>query len=61
MPTVTVDLFRGRSLETKRELANKITQVITETCNCPPEAVTVKFVEGERENLAKGGVLYCDK
>ncbi len=61
MPTITVELFRGRTLETKRELASKITQVITETCNCSPEAVTVKFVEGEKENLAKGGVLYCDK
>ncbi len=61
MPTVTVELFRGRSLETKRTLASKITQVITETCECAPEAVTVKFVEGERENLAKGGVLFCDK
>lgn len=61
MPTVIVELFRGRSLDTKRELATKITNAITETCNVPADAVTVKFVEGERENLAKGGVLYSDK
>lgn len=61
MPTITIDLFRGRTLDTKRELATKITQIITETCNCSPDAVTIRFIESEKENLAKGGVLYCDK
>jgi 4-oxalocrotonate tautomerase len=61
VPTITVDLFKGRSLDQKRTLGKKITDVVCEVVNCPASAVNIRIVEGDRENYASGGVLYSDK
>ena len=61
VPTVKVDWLEGRSLEQRRELARKITDVVSEVANVPPEAVHVFIAEYGRDEVAEGGILYSDK
>lgn len=61
MPSITIDLFEGRSVEAKRELVKAIT---TETCrvlDCKPDAVHIRINDVKRENWASAGVLWSDK
>lgn len=61
MPNVTISLFEGRDTDTKRRLAQKVTDSICEVVGCPADAVTITISEMPRCNYAKGGVLYCDQ
>lgn len=61
MPFVQIDMIEGRSVEQKRELAKRVTAVIAETANCPPEAVMIVIRDAAKENIAKAGVLMSDK
>lgn len=61
MPTVQIEMLPGRTLEQKRKLVEKVTQAISESINCPREAVTIIIREMSPENYAQGGVLRIDK
>lgn len=61
MPIVQVELLKGRTLEQKRAMIEKVTASICETMNCPAEAVSIIIREMDKENYAHGGVLNCDK
>lgn len=61
MPIIQVEMFKGRTLEQKREMVRKVTAAITETLNCPKEAVHIIIREMETEHFAKAGILYADK
>ena len=61
MPVVQVEMFEGRSLEQKRELVKRMTEVFVEVTHCPPEAVTIILREMSRSHYAEAGVLYSDK
>lgn len=61
MPFVQIDMIEGRSLEQKREMVKKITEVITETAKCPAEAVMVVIREAPKHHIGKAGVLMSDK
>ena len=60
MPILQVDMFKGRTTEQKREMARKVTEVVSETLDCPKDAVTIIIREMEKEDLAKAGVLKID-
>jgi 4-oxalocrotonate tautomerase len=60
MPHVTVSTIEGVNIETKRKLAEEMTQVVVNNINCPPEAVTVVIEERKLENVAHGGKLMAD-
>jgi len=60
MPILQVELLKGRTVEQKREMVRKVTDAITETLNCPKEAVSIIIREMEWENYAKAGVLKAD-
>ena len=60
MPIVTIDLLEGRSLEQKREMAKRITDIISEIAEVKPELVWIKFNEMKKENFATGGKLKID-
>jgi len=60
MPILQVEILKGRTLEQKREMVRKVTDAVTETLNCPKEAVRIIIREMEFENFAKGGVLKAD-
>jgi len=61
MPVIQVEILEGRTVEQKRAMAEKVTEVICETLVCPPESVTIVIREIKREHLAKGGKLALDK
>lgn len=60
MPTITMEFLKGRTLEQKRNMVRKVTDVIAETMNCPTEAVQIILHEIDMSDIAKNGVLYCD-
>jgi len=61
MPIITVRIAKGRSLETKRRLAEAVTKAVTETLDVKPEWVTLLIEEFDRENWATGGELHAGK
>ncbi len=61
MPILQIELIKGRSVEQKRAMIEKVTEAVCETVNCPKDAVSIIIREMEKENYAHGGVLQCDK
>lgn len=61
MPIVTINLLAGRTIEQKRELVEKITEVLCNTINTVPENVQIILNEMAKENYAKNGQLTIDK
>lgn len=61
MPVVTVQLFKGRSPEVKRDLVRRVTEAVAQSVDLAPETVTVLIEEYERDNWAVGGKLFSDK
>ncbi len=60
MPIVNIDWLEGRTVEQKREISRRVTEVIVEVSGCPPEAVTVIFTDHPRHDIAKAGKLLSD-
>lgn len=61
MPIVTIELIEGRTVEQKREMAKKITDVIINVTKVPSEAIEIIFRDMKKENYSKAGQLYLDK
>ncbi len=61
MPIVQIHLLKGRSIDQKRALVERVTNAVSETVNAPPEAVEVIISEMERENFSRAGVLIADQ
>ena len=61
MPHVEITLLKGRTLEQKRKVAARITDVLAEEAGAKREDTTVAFLEVERESFAHGGVLVSDR
>jgi 4-oxalocrotonate tautomerase len=61
MPYVNIYLLDGRTIEQKREMADKITNVISEVGKVSKELVHILFMDLPKTNIAKGGVLQSDK
>lgn len=57
MPIVYIEMWKGRSLEQKRELAKEITESMNRIANVKPENIQVIFLEIERDNWAIGGKI----
>ena len=61
MPSINVQLFDGRPVEIKRELAQALTKEACRVLGCTPDAVDVVFTDVKREDWATAGVLWSDK
>ncbi|MHB1275927.1 MAG: 2-hydroxymuconate tautomerase [Candidatus Humimicrobiaceae bacterium] len=61
MPYVNIYLLDGRTVEQKREMAEKITTVISEVGKVSKELIHILFMDLPKTNIAKGGVLQSDK
>jgi 4-oxalocrotonate tautomerase len=61
MPIVTIQMFKGRSLEAKRELVERVTEAVAQAIDLKPETVTVLIEEHDKENWAVGGQLFSDR
>jgi len=61
MPLVTVDLWEGRTVEQKRELAQALTDAVVSSLGVNERAVIVIMREAPRTNWAIGGKLCSDQ
>jgi 4-oxalocrotonate tautomerase len=61
MPHVQITMLTGRTLEQKRRVVSRITEVLREELDVKPEAVSITLIEVPRENYARGGVLKADR
>jgi 4-oxalocrotonate tautomerase len=60
MPVVHVEMWPGRTLAQKQELARAITEAIVKITNTSPEATIVIFSDVPKDNWAQGGVLSSE-
>ncbi|WP_264672921.1 2-hydroxymuconate tautomerase [Heliophilum fasciatum] len=60
MPIVNITMIEGRTEEQKRQLVKKVTDAIVETCEAPPEAVTITILDIPKTNVANAGILRSD-
>jgi 4-oxalocrotonate tautomerase len=61
MPLVQITMLTGRTVEQKRRVVQRVTELLCEEFQAQPEAVVVTLVEVPRENYARGGVLLSDR
>ena len=59
MPVVIVEMWEGRNVEQKKQLAEGITAVMTKM-NIPPEAVHIIIKDNPKHNWATGGKLASE-
>jgi len=52
MPLVEITMLQGRTVEQKRKLAQRITDVMVEEAGARREAIVVTFVEVSKESYA---------
>lgn len=60
MPAIHVQLFAGRSIDTKRTLAQALTDAAVGVLGCSPGAVDVIFTDIQKHDWATGGRLWSD-
>lgn len=61
MPYINIYLIEGRTVEQKREMADKITNVVSKVGKVPKELVHILFIDLPKTNISKGGTLQSDK
>jgi 4-oxalocrotonate tautomerase len=61
MPTIQITMLKGRTIEQKRKIVERVTDALAEEAKTPKEGVVVTIVEVEREDYGRGGVLMADK
>jgi 4-oxalocrotonate tautomerase len=57
VPVVTIEWFEGRSPEQKREIAEKLTELLVEVGKMPADQVWVRFVDSPKSEWAMGGEM----
>ncbi|HMF91242.1 MAG TPA: 2-hydroxymuconate tautomerase [Candidatus Angelobacter sp.] len=61
MPSIQITMLKGRTIEQKRKLVERVTDAMAEEARTPKEGVVVTIIEVDREDYARGGVLMADK
>lgn len=61
MPYINIYLLEGRTKEQKKEMASRITSVISEVAKVEEEKVHILFFDMPTNNISKGGVLVSDQ
>ena len=61
MPLVQITMLRGRTVDQKRKIAQRITDAMVEEAGARREAIVVTFLEVSKESYASGGELMADK
>jgi 4-oxalocrotonate tautomerase len=61
MPHIQITMLKGRTIEQKRKLVDRISDVMAVEAKTPKEGVIITIIEVEREDYGHGGVLMADK
>ena len=57
MPVVTIEWYEGRSADQKRQIAEGVTQLISEIGGTAPDQVWIRFVDSAKSDWSVGGRL----
>ena len=57
MPVVTIEWYEGRSADQKREIAEKLTELLVDVGKTTPDQVWVRFVDSPKSEWAIGGEI----
>jgi 4-oxalocrotonate tautomerase len=60
VPIVTIEWYEGRSAEQKKELADKLTELLVDVGKTQREQVWVRFVDSPKSDWAIGGEIQGD-
>lgn len=60
MPTISIELFEGRTRDQKQALVTRITDAVAEVLAVERDLIKVRYHEIRRSNAAQGGVLGED-
>ncbi|CAG9272754.1 4-oxalocrotonate tautomerase [Paraburkholderia unamae] len=60
MPTFHIEMFEGRSVEQKRQLAAALTDTTCKVLGVEPQSVDIIFHDVKPENWATAGKLWSD-
>ncbi|MCQ6560688.1 tautomerase family protein [Paenibacillus mendelii] len=60
MPAIAVTM-KTRSIESRKKIAQGITEVIVRETGVDPEWITIHFYETDEERVARGGVMLSDR
>ena len=61
MPHVQITLLKGRTIEQKRKMVQRVTDAVAEEAGTAREGIVITVVEVSKEDYARGGVLMADK
>ena len=61
MPVIRVEMFKGRSVDQKRELVKELTSAFLHTCGGTPESVQIVIADVAKEDWGGAGQLMSDK
>ena len=61
MPDVHITWLEGRTVDQKRKVAQRITQVLMEEAGAKSESTHIVFVDVPTTNFASGGVTVADR
>jgi 4-oxalocrotonate tautomerase len=57
MPIITIEWYEGRSPDQKREVAEKLTDLMVEVGKTQREHVWIRFVDSDKSDWAMGGEI----
>jgi 4-oxalocrotonate tautomerase len=57
MPVVTIEWYEGRSADQKREIAEKLTELLADVGKTTPDQVWIRFVDSPKSEWAIGGEI----
>ena len=61
MPTIRVELLKGRTPEQKTALVKALTQAVVDSLGSKPDSVDVVLFDIPRQNWATGGVQWSER
>jgi len=61
MPYVNITWLEGRTVDQKRKVAQRVTQVLMEEAGAKSESTHIVFVDLPTTNFATAGVTVADK
>jgi len=61
MAHVQITMLTGRTIEQKRRVVKRISEVMKEELNVMIEKLTIVFVEVPRDSYARNGILLADR
>ena len=60
MPVITIELYEGRTVEQKREMAKAITDAVVRIGKTTPEGTHIIFKDIKKSDWATAGKLVSD-